>query len=414
MEIDSPLGPFRALDLTDEKGLLCGRILADLGADVIVIEGIEGNPARRIGPFYHDTLDPERSLYWFAFSSNKRGITLNIETADGREIFKRLVGTADFLIESFPPGYMDKLGLGYAVLSEINPRIIMTSITPFGQTGPNKDYKASDIAAMAVGGLTYISGDPDRPPVRIPVPQSYLNAGAWAAVGSMIAFYHQQMTGEGQCVVLSMQQAATWATYTAQEWWSYAKRNLKREGTWRQIGLSRMQVIYPCKDGHVNFFLLGGPGAAPGQGLLVDWMDKEGMCPDWLRGYDFFQLDVSTAPQELFDRLSQAFGRFFLTKTKAELFEAARKLVLFLAPVNTARDILDDPQLEDREFWMELEYPELGAIVSCPGAFAKLSETPIRVERRAPIIGEHNEEVYKGELGLSKDNLVALRGAKAI
>jgi crotonobetainyl-CoA:carnitine CoA-transferase CaiB-like acyl-CoA transferase len=126
------LAPYRALDLTDEKGLLCGKTLADMGADVIKVERPGGDPARRIGPFYHDEPDPEKSLYWFACNTNKRGITLNIETTDGQEIFKRLVKTADFVIESFDPGYMSSLGLGYPDLEKINPKIIMVSITPFG------------------------------------------------------------------------------------------------------------------------------------------------------------------------------------------------------------------------------------------------------------------------------------------
>lgn len=131
-ENESLLSPYRVLDLTDEKGFFCGRILGDLGADIIKVEPPSGDSSRRISPFYHDIPDPEKSLYWFAYNANKRGITLNIETTDGKEIFKRLVTTADFIIESFPPGYMDKIGLGYDALSEINPRIILTSITPFG------------------------------------------------------------------------------------------------------------------------------------------------------------------------------------------------------------------------------------------------------------------------------------------
>ncbi|MFC1948616.1 CoA transferase [Chloroflexota bacterium] len=161
---DGMLSPYRALDLTDEKGLLCGKILADLGADVIKIERPGGDPARNIGPFYHDEPDPEKSLYWFAYNTSKRGITLDIETTDGKEIFKQLVKNADFIIESFPPGYLDSIGLGYSALEKIKPDIILISITPFGQTGPYKDYKTSDIVAWAMGGEMAPFGDPDRPP----------------------------------------------------------------------------------------------------------------------------------------------------------------------------------------------------------------------------------------------------------
>ena len=142
--VEGMLTPYRILDLTNERGYICGQLLGDLGADVIKIEKPGGDPGRSIGPFFHDIPDPEKSLYWFSFNTNKRGITLDIETVDGQEIFKRLVRDADIVIESFDPGYMDKIGLGSPVLNQVNPRMIMTSITGFGQTGPYKDFKAPD------------------------------------------------------------------------------------------------------------------------------------------------------------------------------------------------------------------------------------------------------------------------------
>ena len=197
-KMEGMLSPYRVLDLTDEKGFLCGKLLGDLGADVIKVERPGGDPARSIGPFYHDEADPEKSLFWFAFNTSKRGITLDIETAEGQEVFKRLVESADFVIESFPPGYMDQLGLGYSALEEVNPGIIMVSITPFGQTGPYKDYKAPDIVAWAMGGSMYPFGNADRPPVRISHhSQAYLHASGEAAVGAMLALYYRSITGEG-------------------------------------------------------------------------------------------------------------------------------------------------------------------------------------------------------------------------
>lgn len=180
---ESLLDGYRVLDLTDEKGLLCGRMLADLGADVIKIEKPGGDPARFRGPFYKDDPHPEKSFYWFALNLNKRSVTLDVETADGRDIFNRLVKTADFVIESFPPGHMKDIGLGYEALEKINPRVILTSITPFGQTGPYKDWKASELVAWAMGGFMFLCGDADRAPVQIACPQSYFHAGVrrpWA------------------------------------------------------------------------------------------------------------------------------------------------------------------------------------------------------------------------------------------
>ncbi|GAJ12047.1 unnamed protein product, partial [marine sediment metagenome] len=223
---EGALSPCRVLDITDEKGLYCGKLLGDLGADVIKIERPGGDPARRIGPFYHDEPDPERSLFWFALNTSKRGITLDIESADGQEILKKLVKSADFVIESFPPGYLDKLGLSYSALEKLNPGIIMVSITPFGQTGPYKDYKAPDIVAWAMGGQTYLYGDPDRPPVRISHhSHAYLHAAAEAAVGAMMALYHREMTGEGQQVDISIQESAARSSQRFISSWDMIKVN---------------------------------------------------------------------------------------------------------------------------------------------------------------------------------------------
>ncbi len=403
------LTSYRVLDLTDEKGLLCGRILADLGADAIAVEPVAGNPARRIGPFYHDINHPEKSLFWFLLNTNKQGVTLNLETPEGKEIFKRLVKTADFVIESYPPGYMESLGLGYETLSQINPGLVMTSITPFGQTGPWRDYKSSDLIAMALGGLTYITGEPGREPLRVPVPQAYFHAGSWAAVGAMIAFYGRQTTGEGQHVDVSMQQAAAWSNYATAEWWSYSGRILKREGAWRQIGLSRIQLIFQCKDGHILLYLLGGTAATPGEWKLVEWMEAEQMSPEWLKGFDWSQLDVSIVPQEFFDRLSSALEPFLLSKTKTELSDWAVKNELFLAPVNDAGELLENPQLNSRSFWVQLPHPELDDVITYPGPFVKLNEASIVYRRRAPLIGEHNHEIYGGELKIDLEELSVLK-----
>ncbi|MFA4837199.1 MAG: CoA transferase, partial [Dehalococcoidia bacterium] len=156
---EQALSSYRVLDLTDEKGYLCGRILGDLGADVIKIEPPQGDPGRNIGPFYKDMSDPEKSLLWFSYNYNKRGITLDLTKGAGKEILKKLVKNADFLIESFPPGYLDGLGLGYEDLCEINERLVFTSITPFGQSGPYRDYKGPDLIGMALGGYLYLTGD---------------------------------------------------------------------------------------------------------------------------------------------------------------------------------------------------------------------------------------------------------------
>lgn len=412
----SLLAPYRALDLTDEKGFLCGKVLGDLGADVIKVEPPGGEPSRNIGPFYHDVPHPERSLFWFAFNANKRGITLNMETPDGRDIFKRLVNGADFVIESFSPGRMEELGLGYSVFNQINPSVIMTSITPFGQSGPYRDYKAPDLVGMAMGGYMYLCGDPDRPPVRISFPQAYLHAAADAAAGTMIALYHRQQTGIGQHVDISMQHSLVMTTLNAIPFWEVQHSILEREGAYRS-GLSSgatQRQTWRCRDGFVTFTMYGGQSGARTNQRLTRWMEEMGMGDEFLGGMNWEEFDAARATQDIWDRIEEPIARFFSAHTKAELFQGAVERGIMLYPVSTPRDMLASPQLEARGFWTEVAHPELGCSITYPGAFAKASQTPWRIRRRAPLIGEHNQEIYQGELGLSPEELIMLKQAGII
>ncbi len=406
----SLLESYRALDLTDEQGLLCGRILGDLGADVIKIEPLGGDPSRNRGPFYHNVPDPNKSLYWFAYNANKRGITLDIKTKDGKQIFKRLAKHADFIIESFSPGYLVSLGLGYQDLSQINPGVILTSITLFGQTGPYSHYKASDIVAMAMGGLMYVTGDPDYPPVRVSFPQSYLQGAAAAAAGTMIAFYYRQISGEGQWVDVSIQEAVIRATMQPRMYWDVAGKILERAGQFR-TGLSskaNQRLIWQCKDGWINFPLMGGVTGARTNQAIVQWMDNEGMANDFLRSQDWDKFDMAQAT-EIAGQCEEPLSKFFIAHTKAELLEGSISKRIMLYPIFTTEDIANCAQLRAREFWEEVEHPELSTPITYPGAFIKMSLTPCQIRRRAPLIGEHNNEIYQGELGLSREEILMLK-----
>ena len=409
------LAPYRALDLTDEKGLLCGKILADLGADVIKIERPGGDPSRNIGPFYHDIPDPEKSLHWFAYNTNKRGITLNIETADGRAIFKRLVETSDFVIESFDPGYLDRLGLSYQELSKINSRIIMVSITPFGQSGPYSGLKASDMVTFAMGALMSQCGDPDRPPVQVSFPQSFVTAGTDAAEGAMVAFYYRQLTGEGQHVDVSAQESLVWNSGENVIEWGAMKLSAKRPGHMflRPSGLN-IPIIWECKDGYVDMIINGGHVGARTNLRLVECMDSEGMASDYLKNFDWENWDWNTTTQQVMDSIAEPIAEFFKTHTKAEIQEEAVKRVIQLYPVFNAKETLENPQLAARNFWVNIEHDELNDTITYPGAFAQFSETPMKVWRRAPLIGEHNEEVYVKELRLSSQELTTLKARGVI
>src|SRR5216684_2195321 len=208
----SMLSPYRVLDLTTERGLLCGQMLADMGADVIKIEPPGGSSGRQIGPFYKDQPHPNRSLYWWAYNRNKRSITLDIERDEGRDLFRRLVERADFLIESHSPGYLSERDLGFADLARLNPSLIYVSITPFGQDGPKATYADSDLIIMAAGGPLILAGDADRPPVRLCVPQAYLHASADAAVAALAAHHERMRSGLGQYVDVAAVQSVAMAT----------------------------------------------------------------------------------------------------------------------------------------------------------------------------------------------------------
>jgi crotonobetainyl-CoA:carnitine CoA-transferase CaiB-like acyl-CoA transferase len=401
-----PLSPYRALDLTDEKGYFCGKILGDLGMDVIKIEPLGGDPGRNIGPFYHDIPDKNQSLYFFAYNTNKRSITLNIETSDGQKIFKKLIKTADFVIESFVPGYMDKLGLGYVTLNDINPRIIMVSITPFGQTGPRKDWKAPDIVAIAMGGLSHITGSPDRPPARVNIDQAYLMAGAQAAMGAMIAHYYCEATGKGQQVDTSIQESVVLSALTVPQAWDLTGFVWPRVGGFLPRSGKQVRHLWPCQDGYISWRIFGG-GLGVKTRALVAWMDSEGQAGE-LTQVNWEQMDYLTVDPEEFYKWQGIFGEFFKKHTKAEICREALARGIVLFPVSTPEDLLKDPQLGARDYWQEVEYPKLGSSITYPGALYKSSEFSYKI-RRAPLIGEHNREVYEGELCFSKRSLATLR-----
>ena len=408
------LDRYRVLDLTDDRGAFCSKILAELGADVVKVERPGGDPSRNVGPYYHDTFDPEKSLSWFAFNMNKRGITLNIETRDGQEIFKKLAGKADFVIESFTPGYLNKLGLGYPALSQVNPRIILTSITPYGQSGPYSRYNSPDLTTMSMAGYTFICGDSDRPPVRFSSDQSYFQSSLQAAVGALIAHYYRQLTGEGQHVDVSMQESMLWTLcYAPHDWYLLKQIIHTREGSfWKRLGVT-YRLIWPCKDGYVCYRLLMAQPGADVMNDLVASMNKEGLG-EKLKGITWTTLSFTDVPQEQINEWEAEIGKYFLRHMKRELHEEAVRQKNVLQPVNNAKDLFESPQLAARDFWVTLEHPELGDSITYPGPYYKSTETAWQKGHRAPLIGEHNEDIYVKELGLTKEKLAILKRENVI
>ncbi len=410
------LSPYRVLDLTDEKGLLGGKILGDLGADVIKVEKPGGDIARNTGPFYKDEAHPEKSLYWFFTNANKKGITLDIATTEGQELFKRLVKTADIVIESYDPGYMASLELGYEDLCQVKADIILTSVSPFGQTGPYAHFQHSDLTTWAMGGLPFQTGVTEREPIGCYLHQANFHGGLHAAMASLMALTHRINTGEGQHVDVSIQQAVILALMASAEFWDVLKIIQKRVGhVWvlhrpDPPGDFILSRIFPCKDGHLIGLLLGGTeGLIKSSTTFTRWALSEGYMQD-CADYDWHSFDAMGITQEQYDRITNSAIEFLMTKTKQEVMERAIAEGIQFCPVNTVADIRHSPHYQARGYWDHpVEHPELGDAFPYPGPPVKASTASWSIRRHAPLIGEHNEEIYMGEIGLTEENLAVLR-----
>ena len=404
---DSLLGGYRVLDLSDQTGVFMGRVLADMGAEVIKIEKPGGDPMRNVGPFYKDIHDPERSLNWFLFNVNKKGITLDIETHEGREHFQKLAKTADFVIECFKPGYLDGLGLGYEALEKLNPRIIVTSITPFGQTGPYAQWKGTDIVVSAMGGIQWLCGDPDRPPVRFTTQAAHFETSIQALAGAMIAHYYREVTGEGQHIDISMQEALSNTLDTSVMGWYLAGQLYKRAGGAKYF--PPVGCVYPCKDGYIARWT---PEDVP---VFLDWMEEVvGIDPE-LKTYYVKEWDAATDAglglshywgREKFHEFKESTSGWFKLLTQQELYQGSEARHFGWGPCYTLKEVLEGKQLKSRNWFARVEHPELGETLTYPGVLFKLSEAPYRIRHRAPLIGEHNEEILDNESALSKEEVV--------
>ena len=399
------LDDIRVLDLTGPMGVYCGKLLADLGGDVIKVERPGGDPMRSRGPFYHDEAHPEKSLYFFHYNTSKRGVTLNMEGLDGREMFKRLVAGADVVLETYPPGYMERLGLGYTELKAINPGLIMTSITPFGQTGPYRDYKSSDLVGAAMGSLTHMTGNPGERPSWTLSELIYQHVSINASTATLIALYHRDLTGEGQYVDVSMHEAASMIDFGGKQSWDVEKELQTRRGMEVTRAASSR---YQSKDGYVYMVAYVGPPI----NFLRRWLDEDGIEHDlWDERWQ--DNDFLGQPENV-AHMQEILVPFFLNHTTKEIIEKGQSGDVNIVPFQDTREVVEDPQLQARGFFVEIEHPAMGGSLKDTGGPYSLSETPWHIHRRAPLIGEHNDEIYHGELGYSKEQLVLLKASGAI
>ena len=391
------LDDYRVLDLTDERGLIAGMILADLGADVIAIEPPAGNSARRRGPFVDgsDEGEIEDSLIWQSYARGKRSVVLDLETAEGQAQLLELARGADVVIESANVGAMDALGVGYEALSEANAGLIYVAITPFGSSGPKASWAATDLTVAAAAGPMYQNGDSDRPPLRVDLPQTALHAGAEAAVAVLMAIHERKRSGLGQFIDVSAQAAYAQATQSGIIAAPNNAGPFERSAVGAALGPLEIRLFWPCKDGHVAITFLFGAAIGPFTDRLMQYALEEGYCDQETRDKDWLNyttlLLTGQEPLSEYFRCCEIVGALCADKTKAELFEIAQERRLLLVPVSTMDDLDENEHLAARSYWREVEHD--GGTLKFPGPFARLSETPIEYGRPAPTLGEHTDDV---------------------
>jgi crotonobetainyl-CoA:carnitine CoA-transferase CaiB-like acyl-CoA transferase len=400
----NPLNGIRILDLTNEVGQYCGKLLAQLGAEVIKVEPPQGDPSRLRGPFLNGESDPERGLHWLCHNSNKKSITLDLDKARGREIFKTLVRKTDVVLETFPPGYMSELGLGYQELASLNQSLVLTSITPFGQAGPWSKFKSSDLVAQALGGLLYVCGWPDKPPVRMAGDQAYNLASVHAAVGTVVALCHRCVIGRGQHVDVSVYACIPTALMSAIPTYVATGQVSKRVGDDRN---QPAHGIFRCADGFVDVRLRSRRWEA-----FVRWLDEENAAEDLMD--DKYKSVRYRLRPDILQHIDRVFQRFIAQKSRLELYGQGVKRGLEVAPVNGVKDVVNDEQLKASQFLMTVNHERIGVELRHLTSTFRTPGTPRERPVPAPAIGEHNVPVYKELLNLSSADLSALRESKVI
>ncbi|MDD5339323.1 MAG: CoA transferase [Dehalococcoidales bacterium] len=395
------LSCYRILDLTTAKAFIAGKALSDWGAEVIKIEPPGGDPARFSGLFPQDKPDPEKNLNWLAFNVGKKSVTLDITTSVGKDTFLKLVTTADAVLESYAPGYLDSIGLGYTNLSAVNPGIVLTSISGFGQAGPYKDYKDPDIVVRALGGMVYTVGYDDRPPLTTTYEHTHSAGAMNGAAGTMIALYQRSHTGKGQHVDAVTQQALDIVCSAEIEGPNALFKQIPR-----RYGRARASVtlkdgstfyntlLWPCKDGYIALNLLLNPTAAKNNRSMMEYLKKDGIDIGFLESWEWDTKSWEHFTRGQAEKLMDCLGKFFNNHTKDELLKLAVENRFQLGPCNNAEDILKYPQLEARNYWQEIDHPGIGKL-KFPGGAVKSTQGYIGPRTRAPKIGEHNDEILK-------------------
>jgi crotonobetainyl-CoA:carnitine CoA-transferase CaiB-like acyl-CoA transferase len=397
--IPSALDDIRVLDISQGiAGPLCAKLLGDFGADVIKVEPAGGERGRRMPPFFQDDPHPEKSLFFLLVNLNKRGITLNLETPQGADIFRKLARVADVVVETFPPGYLASLGLDLAFLERENPGLVMTSITPFGQSGPYSRYQGEEIVAYAMSGIMSISGTADREPLKHGGFQAQYEAGFNGALASLLCLLLRDVTGAGQHADVSIQEVVNSTMVINQPFYSWTGGV---QGRRRPVGTMFGNVM-PCRDG---YFVSQAGGGASWDDLAAFYGREE------LKDERFADVDQRVANGQALDELLL---EATTERTMAEMFRtASEQYRLLFGIVQTPADLARCAQLEARGFYQEVEHPVIGKI-QVPFRLWNMTEIPLQYRRPAPLLGQHNAEVYAQLLGYTDEAVGKLREAGAI
>ena len=386
------LSGLRVLDLADEKASFCSRLLADMGARVIKLEKPGGDPSRHMGPFWKDTSKSKRSLSFSYNNTNKLGVTLDIEHREGKSLFLRLVKETDVIVETFPLGYLEQIALDFKVLTKTNPKLILVSITGFGQSGPRRNYKSCDLVASAYGGQMFVSGSPKGPPLKTFGEQSYVAASLFAATGVLLALRKRAKTGEGDHIDISLQESVTATLEHVMIRYFSEKIIPRRQGS---VHWNDAFVVLPCKDGFIHLTLFQQ------WETLIEWMGSEGMAED-LKDEKWLNKDYRQANA---DHVIKVLSRWTKTHKVNELFEQGQLMRFPWAPVQSPKEVLRSPQLKERDFFVEPNHPEIGSVLKYPGVPYIFSRGLIPKKKPAPSEGADNEMIYKNELGISQEEL---------
>ena len=393
--MEQALAGIKVLDLTHYiAGPYCTKMLADYGAEVIKIEKPGGGDgARMMAPFFGDDPHPEKSGLFLYLNTSKRGVTLNLKSVTGVQIFRELVKDADVLVENFSPRVMPGLGLSYESLEKMNPRLVMTSISSFGQSGPYRDYKATEIVADAMGGWSTVIGHTEREPLKPGGNQAQFVAGMLGATGTMAAFYGQETAGVGQHLDISIMDAVLYIQMNITSMYSYDQVIRKRYGSrvWPAPG-----GILPCRDGYIGAITV----TAEKWPVLCQWMGMPELIEDP-------RFRTATERSENVDELDAIMISWLVQYDADELFREAQKRGLPFGVPASAKMLVESPHLNERGYFVEVDHPVTGR-VRYPGAQVKMGNLPYEL-KRAPLLGEHNEEIYCRRLGYSKNDLVRLR-----